>query len=636
MKKTVLGLCLISIFIIASCDNKIVMGASSNYSEENIFQTGDSNLGSDFDDESVYDSDFDDYFDDENVPDSNFKTDNDNEKVPDSDSVKSVCGNGKIEGDEVCERSDTIECAELAPLIYESGTARCLNNCTGWNTRNCERIEFPDDDTVSCEHECIKPNSVKCESSIVKKCELSGGCYKWVEKEDCSETSRLCEDGDTVGFGTTTSKRANVYRGNFIEATDDATIYEFAFEADNETGQPLIFAVYESETSDGTYNLIATRTVDNPGTGRKMFSSGPIKMTGTAENVSVIAGKFYLFGAAWAEEMGSYYVSYSYFSPFVSQETSFGKTLGGTAAENSYPLLSSIEGNSKSNTNYNMFFNTGQTNSDICKCNNTCPALNDKRCQSNQIEKCSADSFDCLSWVQEEDCETLTCNQSGNNAECICIDVCTVNHKRCVFNTLEACVVGEFGCTVWEVEDNCSNLGSTPYCAPAGTNSAECVASPQKKTEYVGDTFPSYKTDAEATHKGVYVLAGTNAVISSFKAHLQSPGGTVDVVFSIYEGDTAEGLYQRKLNQTLSVGANGYYGPENFNVLVTAGKHYVFSFFIPAGTGYYQSYFKDYSLQFGKSTGSFSLATSEEPSQSFHFSEIPSSNYRMFIESYLR
>ncbi|HQN74351.1 MAG TPA: hypothetical protein PLB16_13115, partial [bacterium] len=342
-----------------------------------------------------------------------------------------VCGDGEVTGSEVCEKNEVKNCVEINEMLYESGKAKCLETCNGWDTETCIEREIPDDDTVICTDECSKINSVKCDGSLVMKCEFSGGCLKWVENKDCADTSRFCADGNTIGFGTSSNEREKVYKGTFIEATSNATIYEFSMELNNTTGQPLIFAVYESDTSDGTYLPVSTRTIEDPGTGRKMYSSGPIKKTGTSENVTVTAGKFYIFGVAWADPMGSYYASYDgIFNPYVSQTTTFGKTLGGTALQDSYPLLPSIAGTNKRLTNYNMYFNTGNTSTDICMCNNQCPALNSKQCNSNWIENCTADAYGCLSWDPVTDCDYKDCETNNGVTECVnnCVNECMLNN----------------------------------------------------------------------------------------------------------------------------------------------------------------------------------------------------------------
>ncbi|MBQ4439159.1 hypothetical protein II898_09830, partial [bacterium] len=52
-----------------------------------------------------------------------------------SSDVPAICGNGIVEGDEVCDGGQ-IDCEEL-DSNYVSGTATCNSTCDGYNTNNC-------------------------------------------------------------------------------------------------------------------------------------------------------------------------------------------------------------------------------------------------------------------------------------------------------------------------------------------------------------------------------------------------------------------------------------------------------------------------------------------------------------------
>ena len=52
-----------------------------------------------------------------------------------SNDVPAICGNGMVEGDEVCDGGQ-IDCEEL-DSNYVSGTATCNSTCDGYNTNNC-------------------------------------------------------------------------------------------------------------------------------------------------------------------------------------------------------------------------------------------------------------------------------------------------------------------------------------------------------------------------------------------------------------------------------------------------------------------------------------------------------------------
>ena len=556
--------------------------------------------------------------------------------------VESTCGDDKVEVKEVCEKDEVKNCVDIDSGKYESGKAKCLEDCTGWDTETCVEIEMPDEDII-CTDECLKKDTVQCEGDKVMKCSLVSGCLKWVENKDCSDTGRFCADGDTIGSDSASNQREKVYKGTFIQASSNATVYEFSMDLDNTTGQPLVFAIYVSDTSDGDYTVLATRVVDEPGTGRKMYSSGPIK-TGAGENVTITSGKFYIFGVAWDSSMTSYYRNFDgIFTQYKSETVSFGTTLGGTALENSYPLLTSISGTNKGLSTYRTKFNTGATSTEICQCNNTCFAQNATQCNANWIEECRADTYGCLDWYQDTDCDWKDCEFITDHAECVnnCVSECTLNNKQCNGNSVEKCTTNAVnGCTEWTFETDCSISMITPYCGKDGETSAKCYDTPQSSLEYIASEASTfYNSNTSSYFKGMYVLASQNAVVTDFKIHLQSPSGAIDVPFAVYEGSAESGSFTRVYRSVISVGANGYYGPTGMNLQITSGKYYLFGFYMPAGTGFYytsgSSTAIEYPLKFGKSIGNESFSTATEPTASYTFDGPYTSSYRMYINSYL-
>jgi len=52
--------------------------------------------------------------------------------------IEAVCGDGKIEGSEVCEKDDLKDCVDIDSSTYGGGKARCEKDCTGWDLITCE------------------------------------------------------------------------------------------------------------------------------------------------------------------------------------------------------------------------------------------------------------------------------------------------------------------------------------------------------------------------------------------------------------------------------------------------------------------------------------------------------------------
>ena len=53
------------------------------------------------------------------------------------DDVIPVCGNGVLEGDEICEKNDVKDCTEIDPVTFTGGKAICDDTCMNYNTVTC-------------------------------------------------------------------------------------------------------------------------------------------------------------------------------------------------------------------------------------------------------------------------------------------------------------------------------------------------------------------------------------------------------------------------------------------------------------------------------------------------------------------
>ncbi len=58
--------------------------------------------------------------------------------VSDCEIVQAQCGDGKVEGAEVCEEDDLEDCVNIDSSKFSGGKARCEKDCTGWDTITCE------------------------------------------------------------------------------------------------------------------------------------------------------------------------------------------------------------------------------------------------------------------------------------------------------------------------------------------------------------------------------------------------------------------------------------------------------------------------------------------------------------------
>gem|GEM_PF-1599613 len=151
----------------------------------------------------------------------------DGDTVTDADVIPSVCGDGTVEGIEVCEKDDVIDCIDIDAQIYQGGKAKCLDDCTGWDTATCDEIphecgndikegpEACDGDLKNCvEIDAEKYSGGKaacladCSAYDTATCDVKPGCGNGV-----IDNGEACEEGDTtpcadLGFdsGTATCK----------------------------------------------------------------------------------------------------------------------------------------------------------------------------------------------------------------------------------------------------------------------------------------------------------------------------------------------------------------------------------------------------------------------------------------------
>jgi hypothetical protein len=126
----------------------------------------------------------------------------------------------------------------------------------------------------------------------------------------------------------------------------------------------------------------------------------------------------------------------------------------------------------------------GGTKLDPCTTkSNPCTEAGALRCgQDNQaVEKCQADSENCLVWTAQEDCSASgkVCSASGSQPECVagCQDRCPkLDSLRCFNDEIERCQKAASGCLEWVVSQSCTSQGlvcddsgAQPACVPCAS-----------------------------------------------------------------------------------------------------------------------------------------------------------------------
>lgn len=105
---------------------------------------------------------------------------------PDDDTAEDLCGNSVIDEGEICDNQFK-NCTEIDPEKYIGGKAKCLDDCSGWETGWCDLSEL---------NEC-KNGERKCEgeSSYIQCGNYDSDVYtEWSEPIDC-DGNKICENG---------------------------------------------------------------------------------------------------------------------------------------------------------------------------------------------------------------------------------------------------------------------------------------------------------------------------------------------------------------------------------------------------------------------------------------------------------
>jgi len=121
------------------------------------------------------------------------------------------CGDGKIDGLEICEKNDTKECVEINSTLYIGGLAECNSLCRGWDESTCEENCILKDHTECYDNDLYWYSS--CDDREDKKEECENGCENgackivWKERKTIQWGS---SDGDE-GNGVAIDSSGNIY-----------------------------------------------------------------------------------------------------------------------------------------------------------------------------------------------------------------------------------------------------------------------------------------------------------------------------------------------------------------------------------------------------------------------------------------
>ncbi|MBN2161591.1 MAG: hypothetical protein JXR25_06140 [Pontiellaceae bacterium] len=161
-----------------------------------------------------------------------------------------------------------------------------------------------------------------------------------------ADTTQLTTNSIPVGLHIITDQHTTSgsarFRGNFYQCDETVILNRQSMPLGRPAATPVTFMVFESTTSNGTYNAISTNIV-TAGIGTNTVMSGEM-------NVPLIAGRYYLMAAGW-NNTASYTYLTSLSGSYHPDTVGFGSSFSGFGSSG-YPVSSTSVSNSFSSTLY--------------------------------------------------------------------------------------------------------------------------------------------------------------------------------------------------------------------------------------------------------------------------------------------
>jgi len=156
------------LFVLSSCDSSTIKTKKND----------DNNSDSDEDIENINDSD--DIGDTGNTGDSG-DTGNSGNSGNTGDTVSETCGDNIVDTGEICD-GNVINCVDIDSQLYSGGKSKCLDTCLGWDTATCDEIPH------TCGND-ITEGPEECDGNIIDCNELDSEKYESGKAkclDDCS------------------------------------------------------------------------------------------------------------------------------------------------------------------------------------------------------------------------------------------------------------------------------------------------------------------------------------------------------------------------------------------------------------------------------------------------------------------
>lgn len=469
------------------------------------------------------------------------------------DEVPHECGNTVKEGPEACD-GDTKNCVDIDAAKYGGGKAKCLADCTGYDTATC------DEKVPECGNDVIEGTEV-CDGGT-KLCTLISGDYLGGTascKADCTgwdtatcTTAANCgndtlDNGETCdkGSGSTTKVKNCVEIDPYTYSGGKAKCNAACDGWDTATCETLVTDNDATPTDDGSPDY------DNelPDTDASCDTCSP---SGSERCFNETAQTCTLFGGCLVWSNTDYCYNYS---PARTCTVSFG--------------------------------DASCTSACTSECTN-----GDYQCDPDNVDymqSCTLNSSDgCYYWTYYYDCNNYgsaySCVDSGSSVNCEigCTSECTGGTYQCdpdTENYIQSCTLNNSdGCYYWNFYYDCATgYGAGYICTNSGSN---CEYQPTPQTDTIGSNAASY-TGGDRL-KGNYFSCNSSRTLTGISTYMAFTGG-LDITYVVYYASSQTGTYtlmsQKTVNQYSSTGTAGWYSSGSVSISLTSGYYYFIGVF---------------------------------------------------------
>ncbi|HNT27339.1 MAG TPA: hypothetical protein PKH10_04080 [bacterium] len=467
--------------------------------------------------------------------------DSDDLAVNDAD-FAATCGNGFVDGGEPCD-GNTEFCIAIDPVLYNGGKAKCLADCSGWDTATCDEVPHECGNNVKEGPEACDGDTKNCVDIDANK--YSGGKAKCLtdcsayDTATCDEKLPVCgnnevETGEICDGGTMSCVSLGAYIGGTAACKNDCSAWDTATCITEEMcGNDVLNT---GETCDKGTNS-ATKIKNCVEIDPYAYSGGKAKCNTTCDG----------WDTATCEEL---------------------------------PIDNDIVPTDDAVTD-----NDNEVPDTDSSCIDACSPQGSERCFNETVQTCAMGWEGCLIWSNTTYCYLNTpaqiCEFSNGDAYCAydCTSECTSGDRRCnptYIDQVDDCVQGEDGCYYWAYMEDCAYWGM--ICVDPGV--AGCDYESTEVIDTIGSSA-NYYTYGDRL-KGNYFSCTSSRTLTEIETYM-SFNGYLDITYAIYSSSSQDGTYsllsQKTVSSNSGSGTGNWYSSGTVSVSLTSGYYYFIGVF---------------------------------------------------------